>query len=105
MNLNNIFQYLNNISVIQNNISGFDFAFVNIINRPAIWFNIFSIPGVCKKLNFLICSFYLNEFSFVKVILITFVGNIMVILAVFKNKHLQSTTNIFLTSLAIAGII
>lgn len=43
-----------------------------------------------------------SHLIFVSVILITIIGNIMVVLAVLKNRCLQNTTNYFLMSLAIA---
>jgi hypothetical protein len=39
------------------------------------------------------------------VIIITIAGNIMVVLAVIKNKALQNTTNYFLMSLSIADFL
>jgi len=41
----------------------------------------------------------------VAVILFTIIGNAMVIMVVIKNKSLQSTTNYFLTSLAVADLL
>lgn len=42
---------------------------------------------------------------FVTIILVTIVGNSMVVLAVLKNRVLQNTTNYFLMSLAIADFL
>ena len=43
--------------------------------------------------------------SFSIVIGLTIFGNLMVVLAVLKNKKLQNTTNYFLTSLALADML
>jgi hypothetical protein len=76
------------------------------------WFNIAFVPSI--YLNYLALAFILYNiifdlkkflFEIIKVIIITITGNVMVVLAVIKNKALQNTTNYFLMSLSIADFL
>ena len=73
------------------------------------WFNLFLIASKCKFVIKLIkIEIALNSQSLsklLKVIILTIVGNVMVVLAVVKNRILQNTTNYFLMSLAIADFL
>lgn len=57
------------------------------------------------KIFNVINNYKLIHLVFLIIIVLTIIGNSMVVLAVLKNRNLQNTTNYFLMSLAIADML